>query len=68
MRLEDQDWVINPNTGNKINMKQQKTDVQLALIYIDSNFPFFRVISQTSCVYVEFSMRNSLHGWHTTVV
>ena len=41
MRLEDQDWVINPNTGNKINMKQQKTDVQLALIYIDSRFPFF---------------------------
>lgn len=41
MRLEDQEWVINPNTGHKINMKKQLTEMQLALIYIDSNFPFF---------------------------
>lgn len=41
MKLEDQEWVINPNTGNKINMKKQLTEMQLALIYIDSNFPFF---------------------------
>ena len=41
MKLEDQDWVINPNTGKKIDMKKLLTDQRLAMIYIDANFPFF---------------------------
>jgi predicted metal-dependent peptidase len=40
-KLEDQDWVINPNTGNKVDMKKLLTEQRLAMIYIDSNFPFF---------------------------
>ena len=41
MKLEEQDWVINPNTGNKIDMKKLLTEQRLAMIYIDTNFPFF---------------------------
>ena len=41
IKLEDQDWVINPNTGNKIDMKKLLTEQRLAMIYIDTNFPFF---------------------------
>ena len=41
MRLDEQEWVINPNTGNKIDMKKLLTEQRLAMIYIDSNFPFF---------------------------
>ena len=41
MKLEDQQFVINPNTGHKIDMKQLLIDQRLAMIYIDSNFPFF---------------------------
>ena len=41
MKLEEQDWVINPNTGHKIDMKKLLTDQRLAMIYIDANFPFF---------------------------
>ena len=41
MRLDEQEWVINPNTGNKIDMKKLLTEQRLAMIYVDSNFPFF---------------------------
>ena len=41
VKLEDQDWVINPNTGNRIDMKKLLKEQQLALVYIDSNYPFF---------------------------
>lgn len=41
MKLEDQEWVINQNTGKKIDMKKLLTEQRLALIYIDSRFPFF---------------------------
>lgn len=41
MRLDEQEFVINPNTGNKINMKKLLTEQRLAMIYVDSNFPFF---------------------------
>ena len=41
IKLEDQDFVINPNTGNKIDMKKLLTEQRLAMIYIDTNFPFF---------------------------
>lgn len=41
MRLDEQEFVINPNTGNKIDMKKLLTEQRLAMIYIDSNFPFF---------------------------
>ena len=41
MKLEDQEFVINPNTGKKIDMKKLLTEQRLAMIYIDSNFPFF---------------------------
>ena len=41
VKLEDQDVVINPNTGNKIDMKRLLTEQRLAMIYVDSNFPFF---------------------------
>lgn len=44
MKLEDQDWVINPNTGNRIDMKKLLTEQRLALVYIDSNFPFFSTL------------------------
>lgn len=46
MRIEDQEWVVNPNTGNIVNMKKQMTDMQLALIYIDSNYPFFSSLAR----------------------
>ena len=46
MRLEDQEWVINPNTGNRIDMKKELNDFKLAMIYIDSNFPFFSVLAR----------------------
>lgn len=41
MKLEDQNFVINPNTGNKIDMKKLLTEQRLAMIYVDSNYPFF---------------------------
>jgi predicted metal-dependent peptidase len=41
IKLEDQDFVINPNTGNKVDMKKLLTEQRLAMIYIDTNFPFF---------------------------
>lgn len=41
MKLEEQKYVINPNTGNKIDMEKLLKDQQLALIYISNNFPFF---------------------------
>lgn len=44
VKLEDQDWVINPNTGNKIDMKKLLTEQRLALIYVDSRFPFFSTL------------------------
>lgn len=44
MKLEDQDWVINPNTGNKIDMKKLLTEQRLAIIYIDTHFPFFSTL------------------------
>ena len=40
-KLEDQDWVINPNNGHKVDMKKMLTEFRLATIYINSNFPFF---------------------------
>lgn len=40
-KLEDMDYVINPNTGKKIDMKKLLTEQRLASIYIDTNFPFF---------------------------
>lgn len=44
IKLEEQEWVINPNTGNKIDMKKLLTEQRLALIYIDSRFPFFSTL------------------------
>jgi len=44
MKLEDQDWVINPNTGHKIDMKKLLTEQRLALIYVDTHFPFFSTL------------------------
>lgn len=41
MKLEDQDFVISPYTGKKIDMKALLKQQQLAKIYINSNFPFF---------------------------
>lgn len=43
-KLEDYEFVVNPNTGNTINMKKLLTEQRLALIYIDSNFPFFSTL------------------------
>lgn len=44
VKLEEQDWCINPNTGNKIDMKKLLTEQRLALIYVDSRFPFFSTL------------------------
>jgi predicted metal-dependent peptidase len=44
MKIEDMDYAINPNTGNKIDMKKLLTEQRLAMIYIDSNFPFFSTL------------------------
>lgn len=46
MKLEDQEWVINPNTGNKIDMTQCLKNFQLSMIYIDTNFPFFSSLAR----------------------
>ena len=52
MRLDEQDWCINPNTGNKIDMKKLLTEQRLALIYVDSRFPFFStLLRQLTWVY-----------------
>jgi len=44
VKLEDQDWVINPNTGNKIDMKKLLTDQRIALAQVCSAYPFFEVL------------------------
>lgn len=44
VKLEDQHFVVNPNTGNTIDMKKLLTEQRLALIYVDSRFPFFSTL------------------------
>lgn len=39
--LEEYEELVNPNTGKRINMKKVLTDIRIALIFIDTNFPFF---------------------------
>lgn len=52
VKLEDQDFVINPNTGHKIDMKKLLTEQRLALIYVDSHYPFFSsLLRQLTWIY-----------------
>ena len=51
-KLEDQEWVINPNTGKRIDMKKLLTEQRLALIYVDSHYPFFSsLLRQLTWIY-----------------
>ena len=52
MKLEDMDWVIDPNTGNKVDMKKLLEEQHLAQVYLDTNFPFFAtLLAQLKFVY-----------------
>jgi hypothetical protein len=43
MKLEEQDWVINPNTGNKIDMKKLQKEV-LEQVVFSVNLDEIRII------------------------
>lgn len=44
MRLEGQEWVINPNTGKKIDMKKLLKDVAIAQAQVCGKYPFFETL------------------------
>ena len=56
MKIEDQEWAINPNTGNKINIKKVLTDIRLASVYIDGKFPFFSTLLKNLKIILSFQV------------
>ena len=43
IKIEDQEYVISPQTGKRINVKQLLKDQKLAYVFVCQNYPFYEI-------------------------